>query len=242
MNHLKPSDWLSDISRFVKLFDHTLLRADATDAQVDRLCDEALRFDFAAVCVNTSYVPLVAQKLHGSEVLTCCVVGFPLGAMATACKVEETLWATGEGAQEVDTVIQAGAYLSGRERDTRLDIAAVVRAAGEVPVKVILETSHLKPDDIRQLTKWCSEEGAAFVKTSTGFGSRGASVEDVSTMAATIANLPTGTARPDIKASGGIRALKFVEDLVRAGATRIGSSSSVSILEEFAKARGIKLT
>ena len=227
---------LHSLAAFAQLFDHTLLKAEATPADVRHLCAEAERHGFKAVCVNPVYVALAARELRSQKVLPITVIGFPLGANRTDVKIDETLRAVGDGAREVDMVIGVGLYLSGERSAVRHDIAAVVRAAGNVPVKVILETGYLTTAQIEELTWWCVEAGAAFVKTSTGFGPRGANVDDVRTMARAM-TMTQGTI--GIKASGGVRKLGDVLALVAAGATRIGSSATVRILREFEEARAV---
>jgi deoxyribose-phosphate aldolase len=217
---------------FAALFDHTLLKPEATVAQVARLCDEAREHRFATVCVNPWQLGAAARRLEGSGVLPITVVGFPLGANLTSVKVFETKMALDDGAREIDMVINVGALKSGDEATVRRDIAAVVEAARGAPVKVIVETALLSPEEIFALTQWCVEAGAAFIKTSTGFAARGASVEDVATMAR------AGGGRIKIKASGGIRSLEQALALVEAGACRLGASASVAILEAFRAAHG----
>lgn len=212
------------------VFDHTILKADATAAQVDALCREALEYRFASICVNSRYVPLVAGILAGSSVKTCCVVGFPLGAMSARAKAAETAIAVEDGAQEIDMVIPVGALKAGELDTVREDIAAVVAAAGrKAIVKVILETCLLTDDEKRTACRLAVAAGAAFVKTSTGFSTGGATAADIRLMQETVG--------PDIgvKASGGIRDLKAVEAMLEAGASRIGASASVAIMKEWAR-------
>lgn len=215
--------------QFAALFDHTLLKPDATPKAVRALCAEAKEHGFKGVCVNPCYMALTARELTGTPQLPIAVVGFPLGANRTDIKIDETLRAIADGAREIDMVVNLGMYLGGEHSACRHDIQAVVRSAGPVPVKVILETAFLNSAQITELCQWCVDAGAAQVKTSTGFGPRGASVEDIQTMAKATAASPVA-----IKASGGIRTLEQVVDLVAAGATRIGASASVQILQAFA--------
>jgi deoxyribose-phosphate aldolase len=217
---------------FAALFDHTLLKPEATVAQVARLCDEAREHRFATVCVNPWQLATAVRRLEGSDVLPITVVGFPLGANLTSVKVFETKMALDVGAREIDMVINVGALKSGDEATVRRDIAAIVEAARTAPVKVIVETALLSSEEIFALTQWCVDAGAAFIKTSTGFAARGASVEDVRTMAR------AGGGRIKIKASGGIRSLEQALALVEAGADRLGASASVAILEAFRRAHG----
>ncbi len=204
--------------------DHTLLKPDATRADILRVTSEARRYTFASVCVNTTWIGLVAQELAGTRVRPICVVGFPLGAMVTSAKAMETREAIRLGAVEIDMVINLGA-LKSADYDTVLqDIRAVVDAAQGRPVKVILETSML---DREQKIAGCAlakSAGAHFVKTSTGFGGGGATVEDVQLMRAVVG--------PDlgVKASGGVRSLADAQALLAAGANRLGASASVKIV------------
>ena len=210
-----------------RLIDHTILKPEAIRSEVKQVCAEALRYEFASVCVNSFWIPLVAAELKGSPVRVCTVAGFPLGAASTAAKVAETLGALANGAQEIDMVVNIGA-LRGDESDVvEKDIQAVVaasRARGAI-VKVIIETALLTRDQKVLACKLSRQAGADFVKTSTGFSKAGATVEDVALMRRTVG--------PDmgVKASGGIRTLDDLKAMVEAGATRIGSSSSVKIVE-----------
>jgi deoxyribose-phosphate aldolase len=209
------------------LIDHTLLRPDATASDIRKLCREARQYSFASVCVNPYWVTLAAAELAGSPVKVCTVVGFPLGANATAIKVAETESATRAGAQEIDMVLNIG-ELRGENYDAvRRDIEAVVAVAhdGGAIVKVILETALL---DDRQTVMACTLAklaGAEFVKTSTGFSTNGATVHDVALMRQTVG------AEMGVKASGGVRSLDDLRKMVSAGATRIGTSSGVKIVE-----------
>jgi len=216
-------------ARLAKFFDHTILRPEATDQAVRKLCAEARAGAFMAVCVHAVHLPIVVRELEGSGVLPITVVGFPLGAVPSSVKCEETRLAIGLGAREIDMVIHVGAWLSGRGREVRDDIEAVVRASGQIPVKVIIETSLLTGDQIREITGTVIDAGAAFVKTSTGFGARGASVEDIQIMKSVVTQR---RASLGIKASGGIKTLAQAFALIEAGATRIGSSVSPAILAE----------
>ena len=215
---------------FAALIDHTLLRPEATQADILRLCDEARQYGFASVCVNPYWVPLAAQRLRGTAVRVATVAGFPLGATLTAVKRQEAARAIHVGAQEIDMVINVGALRSGDLESVRLDIGGVVEVshAGGALVKVILETALL---DDEQKVAGCllaKAAGADFVKTSTGFGPRGATVHDVELMRFVV-DQTLG-----VKAAGGIQRLEDVARMVSAGATRIGASASVKILEEAA--------
>ena len=222
----------TSIQELTQLFDHTILKPEAKPADISRICQEAREFSFRTVCVNSAFIPQVVQELEGCAVLPISVVGFPLGAMAIPAKEYETQRAIDDGAKEIDTVIAIGRYLAGDHDYVRQDIAAVVQAANRVPVKVILETAFLQPEQIAELTRWCADAGAKFVKTSTGFASRGASVEDITRMHQTLQSMNLED-QVGIKASGGIRDLGFLKQLTAAGATRIGASASVSIVKEF---------
>ncbi len=210
-----------------KLIDHTLLRPEATRADISQLCREARDYNFASVCVNAYWVPLVASQLTGTPVKVCTVVGFPLGATSTEAKVSETEAALRAGAQEIDMVQNIGA-LRGDERETLEEeialVAAVCHRAGAI-VKVILENSLLTDDQKVTACQLAKDAGADFVKTSTGFSSSGAAVPDVELMRRTVG--PS----MGVKASGGIRTLDDLLKMLAAGATRIGASAGVKIVE-----------
>lgn len=207
--------------------DHTILRPDATKADIVKLCAEARKYSFASVCVNPYWVPLVAQELNGSPVKVCTVVGFPLGATTTAVKVAETEGAIRVGAQEIDMVINVGALRSGDYDAVKLDILSVVEAshAGGAIVKVILETALLDDNQKAMACTLAKLAGADFVKTSTGFAASGATVHDI-----TLMRMVVGP-KMGVKASGGIRTLEDLQKMAAAGATRIGASASVKIIE-----------
>lgn len=209
------------------LIDHTILKPEATGADVLKVCREAREYRFASVCVNPFWVPLVARELAGSGVKVCSVVGFPLGATTTDAKVAETAGALRNGAQEIDMVINVGALRSGDLDAVKNDIQQVVRVAHQAGaiVKVILETALL--DDAQKTTasRLAKAAGADFVKTSTGFSSSGATAHDIALMRAAVGP------EMGIKASGGIRTLQDVQAMTAAGATRIGASASVKIVE-----------
>jgi deoxyribose-phosphate aldolase len=216
------------------LIDHTLLRADATGVDVERLCREARDVRFAAVCVNPVWVALAARSLRGSAVRVCTVVSFPLGGGTTAAKVFEAREALARGASEVDMVINLGALKAGALDDVRSDVAAVVDACrrGGAIVKAIIETALLTDEEKATASRLAMEAGAAFVKTSTGFAARGATAADVA-----LIRQAAGPAI-GIKAAGGIRDLAAVRAMLEAGATRIGTSAGVQIVREAARARG----
>jgi len=218
-------------TELARYFDHTVLKPDATRAKVEQLCDEARTHGFHTVCVNPWWVQTAAKRLSGSSVLPIAVIGFPLGMIPTTCKASEVQKVIDDGAREIDMVVSLGAYFSGDEKAVRDDIQGVVKACGKVPLKVILETGYLTAAQVAELTAWSAEAGAAFVKTSTGFGPRGASLADIKTMKATLAS-KAAWSTVGIKASGGIKTLAFVRELISAGATRIGSSATVEIMAE----------
>ena len=214
-----------------KYFDHTLLKQDATGEQIDRLCDEAREYDFYSVCVNSCYVERCYDNLKGSDVKVAAVVGFPLGAATTASKAFETQEACMDGASEIDMVLNAGKFKSGDYDYIRDDISSVVETAknyGAI-VKVILETCLLSDDEIVEACKLSREAGAAFVKTSTGFSTGGATPEHVRLMKETVGD------DLSVKASGGIRTYADCISMIEAGADRIGASASVKIMEEAKK-------
>src|SRR6202161_4911328 len=210
-----------------RLIDHTLLRPEATRADILRLCAEAHEYNFASVCVNAYWVPLAASQLAGSAVKVCTVVGFPLGATSTEAKVDETEAALRAGAQEIDMVLNIGALRGDDDRAVEEEIALVAAAShrGGAIVKVILETALLSDDQKIVACKLAPRAGADFVKTSTGFSSSGATVKDVELMRRTVG--PS----MGVKASGGIRTLDDLLKMLAAGATRIGAGASVKIVE-----------
>ncbi|WP_418742893.1 deoxyribose-phosphate aldolase [Enorma massiliensis] len=208
--------------------DHTLLKPEATAADIDRVVAEARQFGTASVCVNPYWVARVAAGLAGSGVKTCTVIGFPLGATSTASKVAETRDATAHGAQEIDMVINIGELKAGNDDAVRSDISAVASAAHEAGalLKVIIETCLLSNEEKRRACELSVAGGADFVKTSTGFSTGGATTADITLMRETVG--------PElgVKASGGIRTLEAAIAMIEAGATRLGVSAAVSILEE----------
>lgn len=209
-----------------RMIDHTLLKPEATPDDIARICDEAARYDFYSVCVNTHYVPLVASRVEGTGIKVCSIAGFPLGAVDTRVKVFEAERAVAAGADEIDMVLNVGALKGGDWSFVHDDIAAVVKAAGLSIVKVIIEAALLEDDEKIKVCRLAVQAGARFVKTSTGFGPPGANARDVGIMRRAVG--------PDIgvKASGGIRTAAFALELVEAGADRIGTSAGVQIMEE----------
>ena len=218
---------MHSIVEIAKLIDHTLLRPDATLEQILQLCAEARRFQFASVCVNSYWVPVAVREMEDSGVAVCTTTGFPLGAMSTAAKVAEAGEAVDNGALEVDMVMNIGALQSNDAKTVRLDIEAVVEEShrGGAIVKVILETSLLTDDRKEEACRIVKDAGAEYVKTSTGFHVGGATVHDVELLRRMV-----GPAM-GVKASGGIRSLADLEKMIAAGASRIGASASVKIIE-----------
>lgn len=202
--------------------DHTLLKADATREAVEQVCDEAAEHGFASVCVNSRWVPLVSARLAG-RAMTCTVVGFPLGAMSAKAKAAETAFAVADGADEVDMVIDIGALRSGDLRAVYDDIRGVVEAADGRPVKVIIETCLLTDEQKAVACLLSARAGAAYVKTSTGFSTGGATAPDIALMRAAVGD------ELGVKASGGVRTRADAEAMVAAGADRIGASASIAI-------------
>lgn len=214
-----------------KYIDHTLLRPGSTDADLRRTCDEAREFGFYSVCVYWKEVGKAAAYLRGTDVLPIAVVGFPSGTVPTAEKVSETQAAIAGGAREIDMVINRELLKAGKDAEAKADIRAVVQAAG-VPVKVILETSELSDAEKRRACRLSVEAGAQFVKTSTGFSASGATAADVRLMRECVG--------PDlgVKASGGIRSLATAMEMIEAGASRLGTSASIAIVQGASEKEG----
>ena len=225
-----------NIQEICQYFDHTILKANATRDDVLAICEDAKQHSFKGVCVNGYWLPQVVSWLSGTDVLPVAVLGFPLGANLTTTKVAETKHLVDAGAKELDMVINVGEYLAGERQKVIDDIAAVHQACAGVPLKVIIETAYLNPEGIRDLTEICIAEKVAFIKTSTGMAASGAKEDDVRLMKEVIdaAGSPL-----KIKASGGIRSLKDFEKMAAAGATRIGASASVGIVQEFKDRQGL---
>lgn len=205
--------------------DHTLLKPEATSADIKKICEEARRFNFKAVCVNSGYVPLAVEQLKGSSCLVASVVGFPLGVELSEVKARETELVVAAGAKEIDMVIRIAAIKEKNFSLAEQDIRAVVQAAGSAIVKVILETGLLSADEIREACKVSERAGAHFVKTATGFLGRGASLEDIAIMKASV------SAKMQIKASGGIKTSEQAQAMIAAGAHRLGTSSGVALVQ-----------
>ncbi|MFS0861612.1 deoxyribose-phosphate aldolase [Fredinandcohnia sp. 179-A 10B2 NHS] len=213
------------MTNIAKMIDHTALKADTTKSQIEKLCAEAKEYGFASVCVNPTWVETAAALLQGTEVKVCTVIGFPLGANTPETKGFETKDAIEKGATEVDMVINIGALKDKNDSLVERDILAVVEAAkGKALTKVIIETSLLTDEEKVRACEIAVKAGADFVKTSTGFSTGGATVEDIRLMRKTVG--------PDIgvKASGGVRDVKGTQDMIEAGATRIGASAGVAIV------------
>jgi deoxyribose-phosphate aldolase len=219
-----------------QMIDHTILKPEASIADIEKLCDEARDHHFYSVCVNPTYVKQSSQLLSGSDVKVCCVVGFPLGASSPETKAMEARRAIREGAKEIDMVINVGAMKSGNEELVLRDIRTVSEACrdGSALLKVILETSLLTAAEIVRVCEMSMKAGADFVKTSTGFGSAGAKAENIRLMAHTVAPRNLG-----VKASGGVRTYEDAMEMIQAGATRIGASSGIKIVEGARKKQGI---
>ncbi len=219
-----PKEWTK--AELAKTIDHTLLKATATASQIKELCAEARANHFASVCVNPRWVTLAAKELSGSAVLVCTVVGFPLGAIPSESKAAETKLAIAQGAREIDMVIDLGALKAGDLKTVEEDIRVVVKAAGKAIVKVIIETCFLSDDEKRLACEAAVRAGAAFVKTSTGFGTGGAVKEDIILMRKVVGD------KCKIKAAGGVRSHHDALAMLEAGADRVGSSSGVAIIAE----------
>ncbi len=211
---------------FNKYFDHTLLKPEATEKDIIRLCEEAKKYDFASVCVNPCFVSLAKEQLKGSNVKVCTVIGFPLGANSSSVKATEASIAVMNGAEEVDMVINVGWVKERRYEDLVYEIALIKDACEGKLLKVILETCLLTDEEIAYASKASMDAGADFVKTSTGFSKGGATVEAVRIMRETVGD------KLGVKASGGIHTLAEAKALIEAGASRLGCSASVKIMEE----------
>ena len=210
-----------------KMIDHTNLKASTVKEEILKLTKEAKEYQFASVCVNPTWVELAAQELKGTDVKVCTVIGFPLGANTKEVKIFETKDAIEKGAQEIDMVINIGKLKDGDYDYVESEIAGVVEASkGKAIVKVIIETCLLTDDEKKQVCNLAVKAGADFVKTSTGFSTGGATVEDVALMKQTVG------AHVGVKASGGIRSKEDAQAMVHAGATRIGASSGIAIVSE----------
>lgn len=207
-----------------KYIDHTLLKPEATQDQIEKLCQEAKQYDFASVCVNPYWVPFCKEELKDSDVKVCTVIGFPLGATSSASKAFETAHAIEQGADEVDMVMNIGELLAGHDQAVQKDIEAVVQAAQDKIVKVILETCLLNDAQIERACSLCVKAKADFVKTSTGFNSAGANTHVVEVMKQAV----KGQAK--VKAAGGVRNQADMDAMIAAGADRIGTSHGIELM------------
>lgn len=206
------------------MIDHTILKADATKEMIETLCKEAIEYNFKAVCVNPTHVEYCASLLKNANVKVATVIGFPLGANTKEVKAFETSDAINKGAEEIDMVINIGALKDKDYNEVKEDIVAVVNAAkGKALVKVIIETCLLSEEEKVKACELSMEAGADFVKTSTGFSTGGATIEDVKLMKTVVGD------KLEVKASGGVRDLQTAKDMIEAGATRLGTSSGVNI-------------
>lgn len=228
MGELLPPAHLNKRSEFARIIDHTILKATSTSADIDVLCDEALKYNFWAVCVNPVHVKQAARRLAGSSTVVCSVVSFPLGTSTTDMKLMEARGAITDGAREIDMVSNIGALKSGDTRAYFSDINEVAAFCGRsnTVLKVILECCYLTDEEKVRGARLAEQAGANFVKTSTGFGTSGATVADVSLLRKTLAS------RTGVKAAGGIGTLAKALEMIKAGANRIGTSSGTKILDE----------
>ncbi len=231
MNTSQLAQLASTLTRaqFARLIEHTHLRANASQREIAQLCDEAVRYGFITVSVLPVWVSFCAKRLSGSGVGIGACVGFPLGGNTAAVKVAEAREAVASGATEIDMVINIGAIKSGYPDFVRREIAAVVQASGHAPVKAIIETGFLSTEEKISVCEMSMRAGAVFVKTSTGYGPCGATIEDVELMRRTVGE------RLGVKAAGGIRSYADALQMIEAGASRIGTSSGVAIIEEMAR-------
>lgn len=212
--------------KLASMIDHTILKPEAGKEQVETICREAREYGFASVCVNSSYVPLCAELLRDTEVKVCTVIGFPLGTMSTAAKAAEARQAILDGAEELDMVIHIGMLKDGNNEYVEQDIHSVVEEArGKAAVKVIIETCLLSEEEKIRACLLAKKAGADYVKTSTGFSTGGATAEDIALMKKTVGK------DMKVKASGGIRTREKAEEMRKAGADRIGTSSGIRIVE-----------
>ena len=212
-----------DLNNFI---DHTLLKATATLDDIKRICEEAKQYNFCAVCVNPCYVKYAKNLLNDANTKICTVIGFPLGQNTIETKAFEAKDAVENGADEIDMVINVGAILASDYNYVSKEIATIRESAKDKVLKVIIETCYLNTEQIKKMTQICIENGADFVKTSTAFGTRGASVQDIDTISAVAHDAIK------IKASGGIKTKEFALELIDAGATRIGTSSGVALISK----------
>lgn len=209
-----------------QFIDHTLLKADSTETHIKILCEEAIKHNFYAVCINSCYLPLAKKLLLDSNVKLATVVGFPLGAVSTKAKLEEAKYAMEAGADEVDMVINLGWFKSAKYSEVQNEIMALKNCLDNKVLKVIIETCYLSPDEIKYASKLVLKGKADFVKTSTGFGSRGASFYDIALIKEAVGD------DIKIKASGGIKDRSTAEEFIQMGVSRLGTSSGITILNK----------
>ena len=213
--------------------DHTLLKPETCSADIERICEEAVEYSFASVCIPPRFVPLAARMVYGSVCQVGTVVGFPFGYESTSAKVFQTELAVAQGAAEVDMVIPVGAALEGDMQAVASDVEAVVRAAGTVRVKAIIECCYLNERQKIELSRLVADKGVAYVKTSTGFAYGGATLDDVRLLARTVAG------RIKVKAAGGIRNWASCRAMLNAGADRVGTSAAVAIMQQWRNEAGL---
>jgi len=213
-------------AELAKKIDHTLLKADTTKEQIQNLCKDAKNYSFFSVCINPCWVAVAKHELTGSSVKICSVIGFPLGANTNELKAYETQQLLKAGVHEIDMMMNIGALKSGLDLEVLEDIERVIQAAKSCPVKVIIETALLSEEEKVRASEICVRAGAAFVKTSTGFAGAGATIQDIKLIRRTVGSLM------GIKASGGIKTYEQAMQLLEAGATRLGCSQSVAIMQE----------
>ena len=214
------------MKNIAKYIDHTCLKSDTTENEIKNLCLEAITYGFASVCVNPIYIPLAVKNLKNKDPKVCSVVGFPLGSISTEMKFAEAMLAIHQGVDELDMVINIGNLKQGNFKEISDEVSKIVTASANIVIKVIIETCLLNDKEIVKISKLIKNSGAEFVKTSTGFSHGGATVEDIRLIRKNVGN------NFGVKASGGISSLLDVNNMINAGANRIGTSSGVKILNE----------
>ena len=207
-----------------KYIDHTILKATATETDIKKLCMEAKEHNFYSVCINSSYVKLASEELKGSNIKVCSVIGFPLGAMSKEAKIFEAVQCIKDGATEIDMVINIGFLKSGKDSEVEEEIKEIKLAIGKNILKVIIENCYLTNDEKKRVTEMVLRSGADFVKTSTGFGTGGATLEDLKLMKEIVKD------KIEIKAAGGVKDIETALKFISAGATRLGTSSGVQLV------------
>jgi deoxyribose-phosphate aldolase len=214
------------LKNIAKYIDHTCLKPDAIENEIKNLCTEAINYEFASVCINPLYVPLAVKHLKGKDPKVCSVIGFPLGSISTEMKFAEAMLAIHQGVDELDMVINIGNLKQGNFKEINDEVSKIVRASADIVIKVIIETCLLNDKEIVNISKLIKNSGADFVKTSTGFSHGGATVEDIRLIRKSVGS------NFGVKASGGISSLLDLNNMINAGANRIGTSSGVKILNE----------